>query len=271
MTETNDRHDIRMVAIDLDGTLLAGDKTISDRNSDAIEACREKGVQVVIASARPPRSVRPFYESLDLNTLQINYNGALIYDMPNNQPFYHKPLDADVVERIIHSARSAYPDCHVSLEVLDEWLTDAIDESMPTETSKLFGPNRIAPISDLLSDPVSIFMLMAPTDRIKTVQDAVDDFTHEVEYTTSDEYMLQIHHPDAGKVRAVEIVAEHYGVDWSNVMAIGDAPNDEGMIQQARLGVAVANAWPQTADAADVVVSSNDQDGVAEALERYVL
>jgi len=82
--------DIRLVAIDLDGTLLDDRKQVSARALESVAGLPARGIKVVIASARPPRSVRPIYAQLKLNTLQINYNGALIWDQPNLRNIFHR-------------------------------------------------------------------------------------------------------------------------------------------------------------------------------------
>src|ERR1700733_14734563 len=84
---------IKVVAVDLDGTLLDDSKTISPQTLDALRCLKDRDIQLVIASARPPRSVRAIYQSLNLDTLQINYNGALIWDEPNRRAVFHLPLE----------------------------------------------------------------------------------------------------------------------------------------------------------------------------------
>src|SRR5690348_9246349 len=83
---------IRLVAVDLDGTLLNDSKQVTEQTAGALACLPERDVKVVIASARPPRSVRHIYQSLGLDTLQINYNGALIWDEPNQRAIFHRPL-----------------------------------------------------------------------------------------------------------------------------------------------------------------------------------
>ena len=92
---------IRLVAVDLDGTLLNDSKQVSDRTAAAFKCLPSRGVKVVIASARPPRSVRHIYRLLSLDTWQINYNGALIWDEPAQTPIFHRPLGRGVARRII--------------------------------------------------------------------------------------------------------------------------------------------------------------------------
>src|SRR5947207_10454415 len=107
-------HDIRLIAIDLDGTLLNDSKQISEQTVAALKCLPSRGVKVVIASARPPRSVRHIYQQLGLHTLQINYNGALIWDEPGQREFFHQPMMGAVVRRIVDFSRSISDDTVVA-------------------------------------------------------------------------------------------------------------------------------------------------------------
>ncbi|HEV8291651.1 MAG TPA: HAD family hydrolase, partial [Tepidisphaeraceae bacterium] len=137
---------IRLVAIDLDGTLLDDTKQVSEQTADALRCLPERGIKMVIASARPPRSVRQFHSMLGLDTLSIHYNGALIWDEPNKQVIDHTPMDGALVLEIINGARTIYPELLVSCEVLDRWFTDRFEQSYTTETGRLFRPDVIAPL-----------------------------------------------------------------------------------------------------------------------------
>src|SRR5581483_6021033 len=99
---------IRLVAVDLDGTLLTDSKQISRQTVEALCCLPQREVKLIIASARPPRSVRHIYQQLKLDTLQINYNGALIWDEPNQTPMYHCPLPGDLVAQIVDVARDYF-------------------------------------------------------------------------------------------------------------------------------------------------------------------
>src|SRR5436309_15403150 len=123
---------IRLVAVDLDGTLLNDSKQISERTIDALKCLPQRGVKVVIASARPPRSVRPIYRELGLDTWQINYNGALIWDEPSQQPVFHRPMHPRLVRMMIERCRDMFEEVLVSCEVLDKWFTDRDEHTYTT-------------------------------------------------------------------------------------------------------------------------------------------
>ncbi|MEX0776533.1 MAG: Cof-type HAD-IIB family hydrolase [Phycisphaeraceae bacterium] len=261
-----------MVAIDVDGTLLRSDKRLSRRNIEAIARAVEQGVRIVLATARPPRSMRELYDILQPDPLQINYNGALIFDRASRANLYHRPLSLDMTRQVVEFARQLDPEVIVSLEVLDKWYTDRVHLSLHTETSRSFGPDMVAPLEEILRTAVTKLMLLAPPAQLVPVHAQIRAaFGSDLAIAVSDEHLIQITHPSVDKGNALALLAEHYGLAREQVMAIGDAPNDQGMLRWAGLGVAMDNAWPSLRDAADVVVPSNDQDGVAAALERFVL
>lgn len=265
---------IRLVAIDLDGTLLRSDKGVTRTTTETIAACVKKGIHVVLASARPPRSVKSIHKLLKLDTLSVHYNGALIHDLSRARHVVHTPMEPSLVRQITTAARKFDKHCLVSLEILDRWYTDKHprDTALKLETASMFEPDFIAPLDAFLTVPVTKLMLLAPPRRMLKLQQMLyKKFRGKAAMAVSDDHLLQFMHHEVDKSVALAHVAKTYGVDRKHVMAIGDAPNDAGMIRWAGMGVAVANAWPQVRQIAKAVVSSNDDNGVAEALRKFVL
>jgi len=181
-------------------------------------------------------------------------------------------MPIETVQAVIRLARERHPDTLVSLEVLDHWYTDRFDARYATETSKAFLPDKVASLDVLLDHPPTKLMLLGPAGHIIELEGLLGShFGGQLATVRTEDYMLQVMHPTAGKSTALALVARHYGVSQGEVMAIGDAPNDLGMIQWAGLGVAVHNAHPLVRQAADYITASNDEDGVAEALEMFVV
>ena len=269
---TPDPRPIRLVAIDLDGTLLNDAKQVSDRTALALRELPARGVKVVIASARPPRSVRHVYRLLGLDTLTVNYNGALIWDEPNRRAVFHLPLPGALVAEIVDVARDHVDDVGVSCEVLDRWYTDAVDETHVTETGRLFKPDVVAPLESFVHNDATKLMLAADPAAIARLEALLlGRFGDRVLVIQTDDDLLQVSHPAAGKAAAVRRVAAHYGVPLDQVMAIGDAPNDVGMLQQAGVAVAMDNARAVVKQVADWVAPSNNDHGVHAALVRFGL
>ncbi len=262
----------KLIALDIDGTILDSKKRLRSRVIQSIHACRQRGAKVVLASARPPRSVRKIHHLLQLDTLSIHYNGALIYDLTSNKTIHHQPLDAAIAKRVIQVARNAYPDCTVSVEILDKWYTDQFNPDLITETGRDFQPDFIGPLDAFLTVPVTKLMLLAEPQHMQLILAAVRRrFKREFAIAISDDHLLQIMHPESCKSTALQQVARIYDIQQSEVVAIGDAPNDAAMIQWAGLGIAMENAWPNVIQRADAITRTNDSDGVAHALNQHVL
>ncbi len=263
---------IRMVAIDLDGTLLNDAKQVSDRTALALRDLPARAVRVVIASARPPRSVRQIYRLLRLDTLSVHYNGALVWDEPKQRAPFHRPLPGELVAEIVDVARDYFDDVGVSCEVLDRWFTDAVDDVHVTETGRMFKPDVVAPLDTFVHNDTTKLMLAADPVTIARLEALLlARFGDRVLVLQTDDDLLQIAHPAVGKGAAVRWVADHYGIPMEQVMAIGDAPNDVGMLQQAGVAVAMDNAKPIVKEVADWVAPSNNDHGVHAALVRYGL
>jgi len=209
---------IKLVAIDLDGTLLRSNKRLSTANARAIAEVTHRGVHVVLASARPPRGVRDIYHRLSLDTLQVNYNGALIHDMPRGKHVFHQPMSIALAKKIVKFARKMDPDVVISVEVLDKWYTDHVDDKLPTETSKHFSPNFVGPLSAFLTVPVTKLMLLAPPKKLKPIHEGVrKKFGDEIAIMISDDYLIQLVHKQVDKASALMLVAEQFALHGESV------------------------------------------------------
>ena len=262
---------IDLVALDLDGTLLTSDKRLSVKAIDAVTEARRRGIKVVIATARPPRTVLEIYRHLKLNTHQINYNGALIQHPEHQQHLRHQPISPDLAYAICTVARKTDRKCIIALEILDKWFTDKHDPTLTTETGKLFKPDHVGPLLEPLKQPVTKLMVMAPPDRMAIIRkELMDRYKAAATFIVNEPHLTQISHYEADKGRALRFLCEKYSVQPEHVMAIGDGPNDIGMLRFAGLGVAMGNSFPGVKEAADVVAPTNDQDGVADTFWKYV-
>jgi 5-amino-6-(5-phospho-D-ribitylamino)uracil phosphatase len=269
---TVDKPHIQLVAADLDGTLLDDHKQIDPTTVRAIAAMPQCGVKFVIASARPPRSVRHIYHQLALTTWQINYNGALIWDQPSHHAVFHRPLHGPLVLEMIRLARSIDSRVLVTCEILDRWHTDRFDNTYTTETGRLFKPDVVAPVETYCAGDVTKLLLLGPPDVIQHIEpQLIRQFAAQAAIVRTDANLIQIMHREVNKAVALRRIADHYGVPTERILAIGDAANDLEMIQLAGVGVAVANSPLDLQQHADWVAPTNNDQGVLAALARYVL
>jgi Cof subfamily protein (haloacid dehalogenase superfamily) len=262
---------IKLLAVDLDGTLLNSSKKVSQKTLDALR-CRPDDLRIVIASARPPRSVRLIYQQLGLDTWQINYNGALIWDETAGQAVYHCPMAPELVLKMIDVARDMFEEVLVSCEVMDKWHTDRIDDAYTTETGRLFKPDVVAPVEQFCNQPITKLMLLGDPRILGRLEPLLyEQFGKQVTLVQTDKDLIQIMDKNVSKAIALQKVAEHYGITRQEIMAIGDAPNDVGMLQWAGVAVAMDNAHPVVKKVAHWIAPSNDDHGVHAALVRYGL
>ena len=252
---------------------MRSDKKLVMYDAVAVKEAVRRGVKVVLATARPPRSSRPIHKRLGLDTPMVNYNGALIHDVARNEHTFHQPLCSQTAREVIELARSIEPSVVVSIEVLDKWYTDHDDPAFQTATARRFKPDYVGPLDVPLAQAVTKLMLLFHADRLAPVREHIHlAFAERAAFPQSDATIIQVVHAEVDKAAALARIAAGYGIDASRVCAIGDAPNDAGMLRWAGLGCAEASAFGSARDAADVVLEhTNDERAVGQAIERYVL
>ncbi|MFA5865696.1 MAG: Cof-type HAD-IIB family hydrolase [Phycisphaerae bacterium] len=263
---------VELVAIDLDGTLLTSGKKITERTKRVLRALSNQGIKVLLATARPPRSVAGAYKALKLDTCAICYNGALIYDPPSRTVLAHHPIQVEMTRKIIHMARDVHPDIVISVEVLDHWFTDRLSLEYKTEVSKQFVPDKLAPIETWLNCDVTKILILGPEHYLTSIRNQlVYNFAKKLSIVQSDHNLLQIMAGGVSKGKALKFVCRHYDIPLRRTIAIGDANNDLEMLELAGIGIAMADSPSKVKKAADYVTTTNDEDGVADALEKFAL
>ena len=261
---------VQMVGIDLDGTLLRTDNRISAATVAAVKQAHERGIQVILASARPPRTTIKFYKQLGLNNLQINHNGALIFDPQNQNIFHHQALEYDLATQVLHLIKRTAPNLKIGVEVVDTLYTNRPQNY--SDSSHISGRDSPGSLDDIQNQSVTKIFVTGQTTILSELQATLADrLAGQIEFAISHLRLLQVVAAGVDNAPALARVAKHYGISQQRVAAIGDAPNDLGMMNWAGLAIAVNNAWQDVRKAANFLVPSNDQDGVAQALTKYVL
>lgn len=266
----------RMLALDLDETLLDENLEISGRNKRAIRAAARRGVMVVIATGRMFRTSLPYVRELKLNTdwPMISYHGALIKTTESRRVLYHHPLPCQLAVSIIDQAeRDGY---YVNL-----CLDDRLYIREENEYSRYY--RSIAGIDLAVVGPLATFLEKRGEDPTKLTiinwEGKLDEigaslrrqYGEKLVALQSRPYFLDITACEATKERALKRLAALAGVRREEIIAFGDSDSDLDMIRFAGLGVAVANAQPAVLQAADLVTAANTEDGVARVIEAYIL
>lgn len=266
----------RAIATDLDGTLLRTDRTVSARTRAAVDAAEDAGVLFVIATGRPPRWIPPVIEQIGERGLVVCANGGSIYDPARHELVARYDLDAQVVAEILDDVQRAYPDALFGIEQGFRFAVDELVRQRPEDQARMDSwqdPDlQVVPIRSVLDEGVTKLIIRLPHPAAAGTADAVQAVIGDRAHVThsTHESFLEVSRSDITKAATVERLLIESGIAAHEVVAFGDMPNDLALIEWAGLGVAVANAHPELQAAADEVTASNDDDGVAQVIERLL-
>jgi hydroxymethylpyrimidine pyrophosphatase-like HAD family hydrolase len=260
--------EIRLVASDLDGTLLRPDGTVSARTRDAVAAARRAGLTVVVVTGRPPRSLAPIAADLGLGGIAICANGAIIWDLDAATMVDISPLAAEAAVGMVRGLRRAIPGALFAVELERGFGREAgwADDGLPPVPDALEGDAL-----ELVTGPVVKLLLRHPTmPHAEVARRAREVVGEEAVVTWAGARVVEISAAGVTKAWALERLCDRLGIHPEEVVAVGDMENDLAMLGWAGHAVAVANAQQNVLDAADEVTASNLDDGVAQLLERLV-
>ena len=263
---------IRLVAMDLDDTLLRDDWTISPRVVKAIQKAQAQGVKMTIATGRMPISTRPYAVQLGLDVPVITYHGAMIQQVLSGDIIFRRVIPSALASEIVQDVadRGVYAQVYLKDRVITAELNTWSHEYARIASVCI----EEADLSILLAqepEGVEKILLMGEEADLDQLAPLLRHCYGEKYITKSKPCFLEITDGSVNKGVALAALAERFGIHQSEVMAIGDSFNDLEMIKYAGVGVAMGNAHPEIQDQADLITASNQEDGVAEAIERYVL
>jgi Cof subfamily protein (haloacid dehalogenase superfamily) len=259
---------VRLVASDLDGTLLRSDGGVSPRTAAAVQAIRAAGIEFVLVSGRPPRWLGPPFEALGVSGIGIGCNGALVHDFVGDREVAHHPLAPELAGRLVRALRERAPGTAFSAERASwEWIREPAyarlwdTEPEPLEMDAL----------EFAREPLTKLLVQHPElsrDELLAIAHTVCG--DEAVATISGDRLVEISAAGVTKAFAVANLCAERGIEAEQVVAFGDMPNDVPLLEWAGRGIAVANAHPDALAAADEVTAANDEDGVAQVLEQLV-
>ncbi len=286
----------RLAAIDLDGTMLNQYGLVTQRTKEAIKNAQESGIEVVIASGRPTDSVKTIAQEINSNKYFISGNGAIIYDITNDEIIYENTLKKQKVLDIIKicEENSIYYNIYTEKEILAKSLQCNVlyyykenlnkDEKNKTQINIVeniynYISNRdekVVKITICDNHQVIFNSIMRKLKEIseievlevshmsrKIIKQGTEDVPIEYFYT-------EISAKNVDKWNAIEFLKEKMKIEKNEIIAIGDNMNDKIMIENAGLGIAMGESTPVIKEIADVVTDTNCNDGVAKALEKIL-
>lgn len=260
----------KLIAIDIDDTLLNDDIIVTEGTKSALKRAIDAGVTVTLATGRMFASAQKIADQIELNVPIITYQGALVKTLLDGKVLYERDVPVDAARKLLTYSKEHK--LHLQLYV-DDILYSTEDNARIQAYSKLVNiPYVVEPNFEMLIDKPNHKMLIIDEpevldQHIVVLQDLLGDQLH---ITKSKAHYLEFMHKEGTKGHALQFMAEHIGCTMAETIAIGDAWNDREMVQAAGLGVAMGNAVPQLKELADYITLSNNEDGVAHVIEKFV-
>jgi Cof subfamily protein (haloacid dehalogenase superfamily) len=263
---------VRLIATDLDGTLLRDDGSVSRRSRRVLQRAQVEGLQVVLVSARHPSLLRPKAEAAGVPGLAVCSNGAIIYDPVEGTAITTAALESEVARTLIKRLRQAIPGISFAVELGPHFAVEQhFAVSVPDSAAEVLHFDDVVDALELFDEPVTKLVLRhaecSSDELIEVVQRTVAE---SAAVTYSSRNTIEISHPLVNKGWGLAAVCGANGIGPDEVVAFGDMPNDVAMLTWAGWGVSVANAHPAVLACADEVTCSNMNDGVAVVVERLL-
>ncbi len=272
---------IKMVGLDMDGTLLTTEKELTEHTREILREAISRGVAVIPATGRPLTGIPEEVLEFPGVRYAVASNGARIVDLEENRVIYEGLVSYETGRRVLEicsrydSMLEIYYD---GVSYADEEKLKRIDEYVPRAPMALY----IAGTRQTVPDVMAMFKeRKAPTDKVQALfrtkkeceraWKEVEKEVPDIEITGALSNNIEVNAKGVNKGKGLLILGELLGIRREEIMAVGDGSNDIAMLREAGLGVAMENATDEVKAAADVITLSNDEEGAAAAIEKYVL
>ena len=260
----------RLIATDMDGTLLNTNNEITPHTLAVINSAREKGVIFILSTGRPLQGVRKYIEQLQLDCPVITYNGAVVAHSRTGEIIFSQSMDTAEARRVYDIAKEKNT-------MFIVWSQNRLYASELSEKTEFYEgitstkAEQIENFEELLSCGITkILWYDQPQTLDLWIEELKKQGFEQTTFTKSRPYFLEFFSNKTSKAVAMSKLGEYYGIDRTEMIAMGDQANDLPMIEYAGLGVAMANAVDAVKAAADYITLSNEEDGVADAIEKFV-
>jgi len=259
----------RLAAVDLDDTFIDNNHNFSQRTLDAVKKSRDKGLLIVLASGRMFRGLKKYYEWLGLDSPAITCGGSIITDSGGNI-IYESAVSHELAKKVLEFAEEH--GVHGQVYLGDDFaFKKRGDYARMYEGFNGFSGLEIPDLMENWDLTTPKVLLIDSAERIGVLERIAKERFPELDVATSKPYYLEFNNPLASKGKALEFLTGYLGFKREEVIAVGDSGIDLSMIEYAGLGVAVENAVPAVKEKADFITCSNEEDGVAYVLEKFVL
>lgn len=273
----NKKLNVKLIALDLDDTLLNDNREIPENTILALRKCAEKGIYVVLCSGRAEDGILPFVRKLEIAGTQagkflIAINGCSVFDLHSRTQIYKKIVPTEVLLHCDDEAEKMGLDSEI-------YTPDTIFYAKETKWTRLdvdlchLKGEVVKDYKKLLEKGSCKMLIPGEPEKLIILQEKLKkDLGEKAVIFTSKPYFLEILPPNCGKGEAISWLANHIGIDIKNCMGFGDSMNDESMIKLCGYGIAMENGLDYIKNIADFVTEKdNNHGGVGDFIEKYVL
>lgn len=261
----------KLIAIDIDDTLINDDKEVTPAVQKALEQAVAKDVVVTLATGRAYASAQAIARQTGLNVPIITYQGALVKNLLDEQVLYERYVPVDAAKKLLQYCLEH--NLHLQTYIDDKLYTREENEKIIAYTTLNKTRFYVEPdFEKLIVQPTPKLLIIDEPDYLDQIAPVLRELLGDgVHITKSKPNFLEIMHKEGTKGEALEFLASHFGCDLSETIAIGDSWNDHEMLEAAGLGVAMGNAIPALKEIADYVTLSNNEDGVKHVIDKFIL
>jgi len=264
----------KLIALDMDGTLLRSDKTISKTNFEAIQKAKVKGVKVVLATGRPLIGIKKYLKELNLldeGDYAVTYNGAVIQTTKNEDIISANILSIDDIDILYGISKKLGVNIHAFTK--DYCITPKTSKYTLLEAKMNSISIKEMDFNNLPKDTSIIKIMFIDEEEIldKVIAKLPKELYDKYTIVRSAPYFLEFLNKKVNKGVSVRLLAKKLGIDMKDVICAGDQGNDIHMVDFAGLGVAMENATDELKKVANFVTKSNDEDGVAYVINKFIL
>lgn len=264
----------RMIALDLDGTLTNSDKIITPQTKDALFEYQEHGGRIVLASGRPTQGIVPLAEELELHKYGgfiLAFNGSRIVNCETGEVLFNQTLEREQTARL-HELAQEYSINILTYEGNRIYTENAEDKYAKVEQfiTKM-DMVQVPDIAKAVKEPVNKCLMTGEPEKVAYVEEQVKAaMGSQINVYRSQDFFLELVPQNIDKAASLDSLLKGLNMTRQDLIACGDGFNDLSMIQYAGLGVAMSNADPEIQKAADYVTFSNDEDGIAHVLHKFI-
>lgn len=259
---------IKLVATDIDGTLVKWDTSVSDGVKDCIKKLQENGVKVVLVTGRMHCATKHLRDELGLNSPVVSYQGGLIKDS-DGKTLYQENLDSDYAKEIINWAHKN--GVHLNLYIDDKLYVEKDDDCVKRYTDGKFVPYTVCPFESLKIENVNKILAIdyGNAERVTGWISELQAKFPELYIVKSTPFFCEIGSSMAKKSLGVEFLAKHWNLSQDEILTIGDQNNDIELLKAGGVKVAMGNATPELKECANYITDSVENDGFVKAIEKF--